>query len=676
MYSLQAFTRAAKSGRAAIVAATTSTSTRLFSSTTATATSAAAAGSVKPKASPLGGPVAGTSAEAFNVYKPKLEVYTDTSVDPDPSHETLITPEKVQERVARKYNKSPGAFKPPADRVYDAVIIGAGHNGLVTAGYLRKQGLDVLVLERRHVVGGAAVTEEIVPGFKFSRASYLAGLLRPQIIKDMNLEKYGFKYLPRDPSSFTPTLEDSPSKGKYLLMGSDAKMTYDSIAQFSVKDADAFPQYEDFLGKVREIVSPLLDSPPLDMFEGSFRERMQSFGTFREIAGQALRNKEVLVPFYELFTAPAAQILDRWFQGDVLKATLATDAVIGAAISPKHVGSAYVLLHHVMGEAAGKKGVWAYVRGGMGAVTQAMAASVREAGVTIETNATVKRIRYVNQSGGKPAKVEGVEMADGTFIRAKKVISNATPYHTFLELLPGLARATGAKEDSPLPPSFVDHIRFTDYACGAFKINCAVNKLPDFFCIPNDPSGKPGPQHHGTVHFEDKMDDIDNAYRESSTGRPASRPVIEMTIPSALDNTISPSGQHVVQLFVQYAPYEIDPAYGSWADEGFKNRYADSIFKIIDKYCKGFSESVIGRDVLSPLDLERIFGLQKGNIMHGALSLHQLAYSRPAPGFSRHRTPVEGLYICGSGAHPGGGVMGAAGRNCAGIVANDVAEGK
>lgn len=604
---------------------------------------------------------------------PEPKLYHFTESDPAPNHVSLIAPDKVAERVSRKYHPSPSAFVAPSRRKRDVIIIGGGHNGLVTAAYLAKEGLDVLVLERRHVIGGAAVTEELYPGFKFSRASYLAGLLRPQIIQDLNLHKYGFKYLPRNPSSFTPTRLDSPYGGKYLMFWDDPQKTYESIAQFSRKDAENFPKYDEFLGKVREVVSPLLDMPPpaLSLSEGRLREKVQSLRSIKEVAKAAFKNRDVLIPFYELFTAPASHILDRWFESEVLKTTLATDAVIGASVSPKHAGSAYVLLHHVMGEAAGKKGVWSYIEGGMGAVSRCLSEAAKERGAEIATNATVKRILYGPGKGGKEA-VRGVEMADGTKLEAEVVISNATPYHTFLELLPGLARDSGFPEASPLPSDFTHHIRFADYSCGAVKINCAVDRLPNFACFPSDPSGKPGPQHMGTIHFETRMEEIENAQREAAMGIPATRPVVEMTIPSALDSTIAPPGKHVVQFFVQFAPYDIDPKCGNWADPAFKEAFADRVFRIVEEHCPGFSSSVLYRDILSPLDLERVFGLHRGNIFHGALSLHQLFYARPAFGYSRHRTPLSGLYLCGSGAHPGGGVMGAAGKNCAGVVASDL----
>jgi hypothetical protein len=321
---------------------------------------------------------------------PDSSVYHFVENDPVPNHITRIEPAKVQERVERKYLPSPGAYTAPTRTKRDVVIVGGGHNGLVAAAYLARRGLDVLVLERRHVVGGAAITEELYPGFKFSRASYLAGLLRPSIITELGLEKHGFEYLPRDPSSFTPSHVDGPLKGKSLLLGSDAAANHASIAQFSKKDADAYPLYEDFLSSVREIVQPLLDGAPPNPFVGKRGERLQTARQLKELLTVGLKNRKSIVPFYELFTAPASYILDRWFESEILKTTLATDAVIGAMTSPTNAGSAYVLLHHVMGEAAGRKGVWAYVRGGMGAVSNSIAAVAKESGAEIAVNATVK----------------------------------------------------------------------------------------------------------------------------------------------------------------------------------------------------------------------------------------------------------------------------------------------
>jgi phytoene dehydrogenase-like protein len=601
---------------------------------------------------------------------PIPEEYWYTEHDAPVNHITEIKQAKMDERRKRKYVQSNTQvnFAKLAHKKYGAIVIGGGHNALVAAAYLAKQVKDVLVLERRPLVGGAAVTEEMIPGFKFSRGSYLAGLLRPKVIEELDLFKHGIKYLVRDPSSFTPSLVNGPNAGKYLLLGSDDQKNWDSIAQFDKRDADAYPKYEEFLYKVRNVVQPILDHAPMNLLDSNntLNDTIRHLQGVKELVKVGYRNREVLMPFYELFTGPASHILDRWFESEMLKTTLATDAVIGANISPKHNGSAYVLLHHVMGDVAGRPGVWAYVEGGMGAVSDAIARSALSAGATIECNASVKRILYNSNQA------TGVELEDGTKLESDYILSGTTPYHTFLELLPGLDGSLRNSNQNPLPKEFVNHIRFADYSCQCFKINMAVDRLPNFECYPSSSDGKPGPQHFGTTHFENTMEEIENAYRESSMGMPATRPVIEMTIPSSLDRTISPEGKHVVQLFVQYAPYDVDPKIGHWADPAFKEDFVYRCLRIVDEFCPGFSSSIIGYDALSPLDLERVFGLHKGSIHHGALSLHQLGVARPMPGWSNYRTPMKGLYLVGAGTHPGGGVMGAAGRNGAAVVLGDM----
>mmetsp|Transcript_79622 Transcript_79622/g.234158 ORF Transcript_79622/g.234158 Transcript_79622/m.234158 type:complete len:841 (+) Transcript_79622:58-2580(+) len=590
--------------------------------------------------------------------------YTFTEVDPPASsHTTEVTEDKVIERVGRKYASSPSeACGQAKSSEYDAIIIGGGHNGLITAAYLAKAGLSTLVLERRDLVGGAAVTEEIIPGFKFSRFSYLAGLLRPSVIQELDLHRHGLEYLIRRPSSFTPSPVDGD--GRYLVLGAGEEEDHASIAQFSKQDADAYTAYEDFLGQCRDIVDPLLEGPPPNPFEpgASLRERLDSTRRALQMARAAIRHRSAIVPFYELLTGPAQQFLDRWFESEVLKTTLATDAVIGSIVSVRQNGSAYVLLHHVMGEVAGRKGVWSYARGGMGAVSDAAASAAKEAGAEVVTSANVAAIMY------EDGRATGVRMADGRHLTARRaVVSNATPYHTFMELLPGYDATGPARQlpGNPLPRDFAMHVRHTDYAGGSFKINLALSGLPNFACWPSPPDGSPGPQHFGTIHFENRMQELEDGYREASLGMPATRPVVEMTIPSSLDDTLAPPGRHVCQLFVQFAPYHVDPKIGSWDDPAFTEEFVQRVYDVVERFAPGFKDLIIGQDVITPLDLERIVGLHQGNICHSALSLNQLAFARPVPGWSSHRTPLERLYLCGAGCHPGGGVMGAAGRSCA-----------
>ena len=376
-------------------------------------------------------------------------------------------------------------FECPSSLKRDVIIVGGGHNGLVAAAYLAKRGLDVLVLERRHIVGGAAVTEEIVPGFKFSRASYLAGLLRNSIIEDLELEKkYNFEYIPRPFSSFTPTRLDGPHKGKALIMGQDANATWNSIAQWSERDADAFVEYEHFLDEIREIVEPLLEGPPPNPLDAeNYRERWNHFQNTAKLVRVGMKHRSSLVSLYELVTGSATQILDRWFESDVLKTTLACDAVIGAMVSPSQAGSAYVLLHHVMGEAAGRKGVWAYVRSGMGQISESIASAARDAGAEIVCNARVEEILVCDK------KANGVRMEDGTKIRSNVVVSGAGLHHTMLELLSNETLGSDRKIST-----FAKHVPHQDHACGAFKINVALNELPNFKCLE---SSTVGPQHTG-----------------------------------------------------------------------------------------------------------------------------------------------------------------------------------
>ncbi|XP_053306163.1 pyridine nucleotide-disulfide oxidoreductase domain-containing protein 2 [Spea bombifrons] len=556
---------------------------------------------------------------------------------------------KIVRSGRRAYSQIPGQPK----LKYDAVIIGGGHNGLVAAAYLQRSGVNTVVLERRQVVGGAAVTEEIIPGFKFSRASYLLSLLRPQIYKDLELKKHGLKIYFRNPHSFTPLLEDiNGQRPRSLVLGSDMTENQKQIAQFSEKDAKAYPEYEDFMNRLVAAIDPLLDSSPVDtvaMVQGSILQKLKSFKTLRPLLKAGLTLGSDLPKYYEVLTAPISKVLDHWFESEPLKCTLATDAVIGAMASPATPGSGYVLLHHVMGELEGKKGSWGYVEGGMGMVSNAIAKSAMALGAEIYTDKTVEQI-LVDSNGT----AYGVVLTDGTEVHSRMVLSNATPHHTYLNLTP--------KEQ--LPADFITMISQFDAKSPVTKINVAVDKLPNFLSLPNKADGKPLPHHQCSIHLNsEKMQLLNDAYEDACRGEPSSRPMIEMCIPSSLDPTLAPPGCHVISIFSQYTPYSLSGD-RQWNDEE-RNRYADTVFDWIEKYAPGFKSSVIGRDILTPPDLERIFGLSGGNIFHGSMSLDQLYFARPIPQFSNYRSPIQGLYLCGSGAHPGGGVMGASGRNAA-----------
>ncbi|XP_021273700.1 pyridine nucleotide-disulfide oxidoreductase domain-containing protein 2-like isoform X4 [Herrania umbratica] len=553
------------------------------------------------------------------------------------------------------------SYTPPAqalkEKKWDALVIGGGHNGLTAAAYLARGGLSVAVIERRHVIGGAAVTEEIIPGFKFSRCSYLQSLLRPSVIRELELKRHGLKLLKPTATSFTPCLD-----GRYLLMGYDDHHNYLEISKFSKRDADAYPsRYENQLYKFSKLMDFLLDSrtPETLHWDSSFIDRLRDkleksvfwASCLRHIL--ALGQKDV-VDFMDLLLSPTSKVLNKWFESDILKAVLAGDAIIGSMASIHTPGSGYVLLHHVMGETDGDRNIWSHVEGGMGSISMAISNAASEAGVSIVTNAEVSQLMI-----GDSGTVKGVLLADGTRVHSSVVLSNATPYKTFLGLVP----------QDVLPDDFLRAIKYSDYNSGTTKINVAVDKLPQFHCCrSNNPEG--GPQHTATIHIgSESMEEIGSACQDAWNGLPSKRPVMEMTIPSSLDKTISPPGKHVVSLFTQYTPYK--PSDGSWENPTYRESYAQRCFSLIDEYAPGFSSSVIGYDMLTPPDLEREFGLTGGNIFHGAMGLDSLFLLRPAKGWSGYRTPIRGLYLCGSGAHPGGGVMGAPGRNAARIVLRD-----
>jgi phytoene dehydrogenase-like protein len=516
---------------------------------------------------------------------------------------------------------------------HDAIIIGAGHNGLVAAGYLARAGLRVLVLERRHVVGGACVTEETFPGFKVSTAAYVNSLFHKAIVRDLRLAGYGYQVLARDPSSFTPFPD-----GRSLLMGPDPDLTRKEIAKFSVRDAERYPHYEAMLERVADVVEPTLTMSPPDLLKPRLRDlrTLVSLGrAFRRLgpgAGEAV----------EILTGAARTILDRWFESEQLKATLATDAIIGAVASPSMPGTAYVLFHHVMGETEGKRGVWGYVRGGMGGLTQALAAAARDLGATIRCEAEVARILV------RAGAAVGVALADGEEHHAPIVASNADARVTFLRLLDACA----------LPADFVAAVERIGYESASLKINVALAEVPSFLALPG--SG-PGPQHRGTIHICPDQDYIERAFDDAKYGRPSARPVLECTIPSVVDPTVAPPGRHLMSMFVQYAPYTLRE--GSWDDQ--REAFADRCFDLLEEYAPGFKRSVLARQVLTPLDIERTFNLTGGNIFQGAMTPSQLFAFRPVPGYARYRTPIRGLYLCGAAAHPGGGVMGTPGLNAA-----------
>jgi phytoene dehydrogenase-like protein len=533
---------------------------------------------------------------------------------------------------------------------YDCLILGGGHNGLVAATYLAAAGKSVCVLERRHVLGGCCVTEELWPGFKTSTAAYVISLFRPEIIRDLKLRDYGLKILPRNPSSFTPLLD-----GRSLLLGPDHYANRREIAKFSSKDAEAWTNYNSLLDRIAQVVEPLLDAPAPNLLPlpaswrplgwgqrigdtGRLWELYQSLGTLEGDLPEAL----------ELLTGAARPILERWFESEILRATLATDAVIGAFAPPSYPGTGYVLLHHALGKVGGARGVWGYVQGGMGGLTQSLADACRDLHVELRLEADVNRILLNN------GRVAGVALSDGTVLEAPVVASSLDAHVTFERLL----------EARELPAEFRRAVGRIDYSSASAKINLALSEPPQFRGLPAGVS----PHLHGTMHIAPTLDYIERAFDDAKYGWPSREPVLEITLPSSLDTTLAPEGQHVMNIFVQYAPYRL--ADGMQWDE-IKEDFADRCLELLARYAPNVPGAVLHRQVLSPLDLERTFGLTGGNIMQGSQTLMQSWFNRPVPGWADHRTPIKGLYLCGASVHPGGGVLGVPGRNGAQAILRD-----
>lgn len=517
--------------------------------------------------------------------------------------------------------------------IFDAIVVGGGHNGLVTAAYLARAGRKVLVLERRELVGGCAVTEEIWPGYKVSTGAYLNSLMQQRIVDELELARYGYQVDPKDPAFFSPYPD-----GRYLYFWKDRGRTLAEIAKFSKKDAEAYVRYEDHLEKLAQVVEKLLlVTPPEFPPKGPF-DLVDYLKLLGKVRGLGTAEMAGLV---KVFTQSAADFLDEWFESPEIKVTLATDGVIGANGGPKSPGTAYILLHHCMGGVGGVRGLWGFVRGGMGAVSEAIAASAKSVGAVIRTGAEVAKI-VVRQG-----RATGVVLASGEEIAARQVASNCDPKVTFLRLL----------EEKDLPGEFVRRMRLFRSEGTSCKINLALNALPEFKSLP----GSPAPHHGATMHICPDLEYVERAWDDAKYGRPSERPLLEMTIPTMYDASLAPAGKHIMGIFLQYAPYTLKS--GSWDD--LREPFGDRVVSIIEEYCPNIRSIIEHRQVLTPLDLERRFGITGGNIFHGEMSLDQMFVMRPMEGWARYRTPVPGLFLCGSGAHPGGGVMGAPGYNAA-----------
>jgi phytoene dehydrogenase-like protein len=528
---------------------------------------------------------------------------------------------------------------------YDAVIIGGGHNGLVCACYLAGAGLKVRVLERRPVVGGAAVTEEFHPGFRNSVAAYTVSLLAPEVIRDLRLAEHGLRILERPISNFLPAAD-----GGYLKLGGGLARTQAEVAKFSPRDAERLPAYYEMLERVANVLRVLARETPPNV-GGGLTDLLRAAS-----AGNRLRKLDMAArrDLLDLVAKSAGDLLDGWFESEVLKAAFGFDAVVGNFASPYTPGSAYVLLHHVFGEVNGKPGAWGHAVGGMGAITQAMAREAAARGVDITLNADVKRIEV------RADRACAVELTSGEHVEARALASNLNPRLTFLDLL----------EPGVLDADFVQRMR--NYRCGSatFRMNLALSELPDFTALP----GRAAAEHHQSgIILAPSLAYMERAYFDARTDGWSKQPIVEVLIPSTVDDSLAPAGQHVASLFCQHFSPKLAGG-RSWDD--CREPAADLVIDTVARYAPNFKSSVLARQINSPLDLERTFGLTGGDIFHGALNLDQLYSARPVLGHADYRSPVRGLYLCGSGAHPGGGVTGLPGRNCAREMLRDFRAGK
>jgi phytoene dehydrogenase-like protein len=526
---------------------------------------------------------------------------------------------------------------------YDVVIIGAGHNGLVCACYLAAAGLKVKVVEQRSVVGGAAVTEEFHPGFRNSVASYTVSLLHPKIIRDLELPRHGLRIVERRLANFFP-LPD----GQYLKTGEG--VTRSEIARFSARDAERYDAYSAEIEAVADVLRDLTLQQPPNLVDGGWRsvlsEGWRALSTGHRLRRLSMEHRRALL---DLFTKSAGDYLDGWFETDCVKAAFGFDSIVGTFASPYTPNTAYVLLHHVFGEVNGKKGTWGHAIGGMGAITQAMASAARERGVEIEVDAPVREV--IVEKG----RAAGVVLKDGRSIRARAVASNVHPKLLFDRLVP----------EEALPSDFLARIRRWKSGSGTFRMNVALSELPSFTALPGR---QPADHHTAGIIIAPSLAYMDRAYDDAKREGWSREPIVEMLIPSTLDDSLAPNGTHVASLFCQHVQPSLSDG-RSWDDH--REAVADLMIATVDRHAPGFRQSVLGRQILSPLDLERTFGLIGGDIFHGALSLDQLFSARPMLGHADYRAPLAGLYMCGSGTHPGGGVTGAPGHNAARAILTD-----
>src|SRR3954463_16542953 len=529
-----------------------------------------------------------------------------------------------------------------AGSTYDVIVIGGGHNGLVNAAYLQRAGKKVLVLERRHVLGGAACTEEIVPGFKFSVCSYVVSLLRPEIIRDLDLPRHGLEILPLD-GTFTPM----PS-GDYLWRVNDHGKTHREIARHSRLDAEDYDEFGKSMQPMCHFVKPIMNMVPPDPTGFNPKDLSKLLFLARRFQKLSSEDRYNLV---QLMTMSAADFLDQWFETDVLKATMSASGIIGTFLGVRSPGTAYVLLHHYMGEIDGAFRAWGFARGGTGGISNSIGEAAVEAGVEIRKQTGVAKIIVKN------GRAVGVALANGDEIYGRVICSSVDPRHTFIEFI----------DNANLPTDFLDEVKRYKFRGSSGKVNLALDALPDFKCMPG-----PGAHLRGAISISPSVEYMERAYDDAKYGNYSKRPYIDMVIPSLTDPSVAPAGKHVMSCFVQYAPYKLKE--GTWDEK--KEAFGDAVIDTIAEYAPNIKSIIRGRQVLTPLDLEREWGLTEGNIFQGELSLEQLFFLRPVPGWARYRTPIRGLYMCGSATHPGGGIMGAPGRIAALELLKDWKRGK
>ncbi|MBA3876422.1 MAG: amine oxidase [Anaerolinea sp.] len=525
---------------------------------------------------------------------------------------------------------------------YDAVIIGGGHNGLISAAYLARAGLRTLVLERRHVLGGAAVTEEIFPGFRFSIFSYVVSLLRPEIIRELNLPAHGLDILPLD-GTFTPLRPgegpkgpDGSSTGDYLWLVNDHGRTIRELRRWSKSDAEAYEEYGQLMVDMARFIKPILSMVPPDPASNDPRPFMPLGGLLRSF--QKLTERQQAV-FVQLMTMSASDFLDQWFETIPLKATMSASGIIGTYQGIKSPGTAYVLLHHYMGEIDGAFRAWGIPKGGTGGISEAIGRAALAQGAEIRMEAPVARILV------REGKATGVVLESGEEILADAVLSSVDSRRTFIDLL----------EPGTLDADFEAEVRRFKFRGSSGKVNMALDGLPSFTALPGS-----GEHLRGAISISPSIDEMEQAYDDAKYGHWSRRPYIDIIIPTLVDPGMAPPGKHVMSCFVQYAPYHLHPSLGSWDDN--REAFGDAVVDRISEFAPDLKSKILHRNVQTPLDIERTTGLSEGNIFQGELSLEQLFFSRPVPGWARFRTPVRDLWLCGSATHPGGGIMGANGR--------------